>query len=1758
VRRAAPGRLAVVGLAARLPGAAGLDALWGRLCEGRVPAAPLPPDRFDAEALAPELPPGPPAALRAALLDDVPLDWRTLRLPPLQVQKLHLAEKLALQTMADAIADAGIRPGAAPLERAQIWIAATTLGPDPRIEPMRRIRRYRLAAPISEALGRVAPAARDGALAILDRLVDLASPPIEPDALFTSASIVAGRATNLYDFRGGHAAVDAGMASSLAAVEQAARALDRGECDLAVVCGVAPLVTPSVVLAHLHRGELAAGEPRPFDPAAGGTVLGEGAAAVVLRRAEDAGGARVYAVLESIAGAAEPGGEGPAALARCVARAAGEALAAAGTPADAVAAVASRAAGFASDAGEAAGLAEAYGARSAPLPVGSCVPASGFLQGATGMVALVGAALAVSRGEWPGSAGAVAPAPGLAPAEPGRLPAGARVAVSDGGPDPVAYHALLSAPGPARPAEAAPPPARRRARGEGFAVVGVGLVVPGANDAATYWRNVEDGVDPIGDLPRSRFDIEALVGRNAELANAFRTRLAATVSPPPFDPGRYGLPEAEREGLDPAVPIALLASEQALADAGWAAARAGGARGQAIFGQLSLRAREAAVETRVAFARTLALAAEALREAGLGDAAVREVLAEARAAFDARGAARWTEALEATTGLALTARVAASFGLGGVPLTLDAACASSLAAIRAACDALARGSADLVLAGGVAHNLLPEYYVGLGLLGALSPLGGLPFHADAEGFVPAEGAAAIALKRLDDARAAGDRIYAVVRGHGVSSDGRGLSIYSPSSPGQQLAIRRALEEAGIAPGAVDLVEAHGPGTHLGDRTEVASYAAVYGEAPRPAPLVLSASKSQVGHTTSAAGLVAVVRAALALDRRILPPTNLDGPLDPELGLERIPAVLPGEARPWPAPRGGPRRAAVSAFGMAGANHHLVLEEAPPAAAAAGAGPAPLVTLPGAALEADRFVLELAPVALPLRPTHERLAGRRALLAGGDEPFAAELSAALAARGLEVRRVPAGGDGSAEADLFVDLGASGAERGLLDAAAPGIAARAREAAVDAIRFARAAHPRLAADGGDRAAWVAVTSMGGDLGLSGSGAGNVLGAFQHGLALALKQELPAAAVKALDFAPRAPAAEVAEVLVRELEDGNERVQVGWAGRRFVASPRRAPHDPSAPALRRVGAGDVVLFSGGGRGVVFECALAVARLGAVAVVTGRTPPAAPDAPHAALDDEGFAALRRAELARRRGEPGLTPARFERDMERLARERELGRNLARARDEGLALEYEVCDVADAAAVEALVARVRARHGKIDVLAHGAMVERSASLPGKRDEDVTRTVDAKVAGLLHLLDATAAETLRAVVAFGSGVARFGNKGQTDYAGANALVAALLPAWLARRGSRAHAVTLDWPAWREVGWAAANPQTAAGLDAMGVTSISPEEGRFWFLAELAHGTAQEAVLVSERMLHAWPFFGARADGARPLPPFDDRAGLLVAGAFPLVDEVRSGADGRIVASRTLHAERDPFLRQHRVDDRPVLPGAFALELLCEAAALARPGARVAEVCDLEIRAPVALPRASAEVRAEVAPGAEGWLEARLTSRLAAGAGERIHATARIRLGPAASAEPVALPAAAGRVRARSFYRLSRDPVALGPLFCRVRWLELAGAEATATIVAPDPRRVVAGTGWPVFQVDPLLLDSAFQVAGSREGYGEGFVCVPVGLARLRVGRPLGPGERARARATCVGAEPPRVRYDVVVAGEDGALLLAVEGLVLHRVAAAAA
>src|SRR5690606_13948482 len=261
-------------------------------------------------------------------------------------------------------------------------------------------------------------------------------------------------------------------------------------------------------------------------------------------------------------------------------------------------------------------------------------------------------------------------------------------------------------------------------------------------------------------------------------------------------------------------------------------------------------------------------------------------------------------------GNVVAGRIANRLDLGGTNNVVDAACASSLAAIHMACMELRTGKSDLVISGGV--DALSDIFMHMcfSKTPALSPTGDArPFSDAADGIVLGEGVGMVVLKRLSDAERDGDRIHAVIRGVGTSSDGRAKSIYAPLPEGQERALRDAYRQAGAGPETIGLVEGHGTGTSAGDACEVEALDRVFREAiPEGAPVALGSVKAQIGHTKAAAGAAGLIKAALALEHKVIPPTiKVERP---HPGLAGSPFHLPREAAPWIAD-GGPRRAAVS-------------------------------------------------------------------------------------------------------------------------------------------------------------------------------------------------------------------------------------------------------------------------------------------------------------------------------------------------------------------------------------------------------------------------------------------------------------------------------------------------------------------------------------------------------------------------------------------------------------------------------------------------------------------------------------------------------------------------------------------------------------------------------------------------------------------------------------------------------------------------------
>ncbi|WUT00973.1 acyltransferase domain-containing protein [Streptomyces sp. NBC_00708] len=433
---------------------------------------------------------------------------------------------------------------------------------------------------------------------------------------------------------------------------------------------------------------------------------------------------------------------------------------------------------------------------------------------------------------------------------------------------------------------------------EPIAVVGRGCVLPGALDPDTFWAGIAAGRTALSAAPAGRWRIPRpqVMGSVGDSVDRTWTEVGGYVEGfgSVFDPGGFAIAPEEIRALDPLFHWVLYGARQALAEAG----RPGPLpRGGLVLGNLSYP-----TESGAAFAEHVWLSAQrpALRDALLKGAR--------RTRPDARN--RFSSGLPA-------AFAARALGLGAGAWSLDAACASSLYAVKLACDRLHDGTADLMVAGAVSRPDPLYLHVGFCALSATSRTGRCrPFQQDADGLVHGEGAGFVVLMRLPDARAAGLPVLGVIRGAGLSNDGRGAGLISPSEEGQVRAMRLAYERAGIAPESVGLVECHATGTPVGDVVEARAMAKVFGAAK---DMPIGSVKSNVGHLLASAGMTGLLKVLGALRAGVRPAT-LGGrrPLD---ALSGTPLRVLAEPEEWT----GARRAAVSAFGFGGTNAHVIVD-----------------------------------------------------------------------------------------------------------------------------------------------------------------------------------------------------------------------------------------------------------------------------------------------------------------------------------------------------------------------------------------------------------------------------------------------------------------------------------------------------------------------------------------------------------------------------------------------------------------------------------------------------------------------------------------------------------------------------------------------------------------------------------------------------------------------------------------------------------------
>lgn len=527
------------------------------------------------------------------------------------------------------------------------------------------------------------------------------------------------------------------------------------------------------------------------------------------------------------------------------------------------------------------------------------------------------------------------------------------------------------------------------------AVVGIACHFPGADGVEGFWRLLRDGTDAVGEVPTSRWGEGAPAARGGFLAAVDR-----------FDAGFFRIGREEAIRMDPQQRLLLETCWEAFEDAGEVPA--------------DLRGSSTSVYVGIS-----------VNEYGQRQWQDRSGIGP----YSATG-----------NSLAVAAnRLSYVFDLRGASVAVDTACSSSLVATHLACQALHAGECERAVVAGVNLLLDPEITIGLAAAGMLSPDGRCKsFDAAADGYGRGEGCGVVILKPLAAAQAAGDRVYAVIRGSAVNSDGGSNGLTAPNPAAQRAVLSSAYAGAGVDPSAVQYVECHGTGTLLGDPIEAGALGALVGAGRAAAPCLIGSVKSNIGHLEAAAGVAGLIKVALSLFHDRLPASLHFARPNPHIAFGELGLEVVTRLRPWPGPA-GTRAAGVSGFGFGGTNAHVVLEPAPvPPAAPVLPGPVilPVSARSRAALERSlagwsqrlqgapgEEVRALARTAAQRRTHHRPF--RAAVVADGPEALAGRVHAEVA----EAKRPdpPAAGRPPRVAFVYPGQGVQwqGMARGLLD-------------------------------------------------------------------------------------------------------------------------------------------------------------------------------------------------------------------------------------------------------------------------------------------------------------------------------------------------------------------------------------------------------------------------------------------------------------------------------------------------------------------------------------------------------------------------------------------------------------------------------------------------------------------------------------------------------------------------------------------------------
>jgi len=462
-----------------------------------------------------------------------------------------------------------------------------------------------------------------------------------------------------------------------------------------------------------------------------------------------------------------------------------------------------------------------------------------------------------------------------------------------------------------------------------IAIVGAGAILPDAPNVAAFWENIKRGCYSVSEVARDRWDPSYYYDPDPAAPDKTYSKIGGWVRDYPWDPMKWHFPLPPRvtDAMDQAQKWAIAATREVLDDYGYPKRALDPDRVAVILGNAMAGEKHYLTALRVQFPEYAHELAEISSFAALPEVLRNDITNQLHERIGKHLPEITEDSMPGELANCIAGRIANLYNFHGPNFVCDAACASAMAAISAALEGLVAKDFDAVITGGIDRNMGAQTFVKFCKIGALSATGTRPYAEGADGFVMGEGAAIFLMKRLADAERDGDKIYAVLRGIGASSDGKGKGITAPNPVGQRFCLERAWKNAGLSPATATLIEGHGTSTRVGDVVEAQCMTDLLSNQHLPVHSVaLGSVKSNIGHLKGAAGAAGLLKTALALRDKVLPPSVHCERPSPDIDFAHSPLYVNTELRPWTVPSDVPRRAGVSAFGFGGTNFHLVLEE----------------------------------------------------------------------------------------------------------------------------------------------------------------------------------------------------------------------------------------------------------------------------------------------------------------------------------------------------------------------------------------------------------------------------------------------------------------------------------------------------------------------------------------------------------------------------------------------------------------------------------------------------------------------------------------------------------------------------------------------------------------------------------------------------------------------------------------------------------------